>query len=184
MKRAVIVHCWGGNSDYAWYPWAKSQLEGTGYSVTVPDMPDTDTPQFAKWLSTLQKTVGTADEELILIGHSLGAVIIMRYLEALGRGEKIRKAIFVAGFNDSLGFAEIQSFFKTPFDYPLIKSKSIEGFTMIQSDNDPYVPMSVARGLAAQLGAVFVVKHLAFHMSGGVDDEPECKQLPEVIAAI
>jgi hypothetical protein len=48
MKRAVILHCWGGKSDYAWYPWAKTELEKQGYQVTVPDMPNTDNPKLDK----------------------------------------------------------------------------------------------------------------------------------------
>lgn len=85
MKRAIIVHCWGGDSDYAWYPWAKSQLENLGYQVTVPDMPDSDPPILATWLPHLKKIIGQPDDELVLIGHSIGTVAIMRYLELLGQ---------------------------------------------------------------------------------------------------
>src|SRR5689334_27006 len=107
MKRAIIVHCWGGHPDYAWYPWLKVQLEQQGYQVSVPAMSDTDTPKLAAWLPQLQAAIGTPDDQLVLIGHSLGTVTIMRYLETLPQSQRVGKVILVAGFaNNGLGFAE------------------------------------------------------------------------------
>src|ERR1700727_3644107 len=98
MRRAVIIHCWGGVPNYAWYPWAKIQLEARGYDVLVPEMPNTYEPQLDQWLFHLIQVVTNPDEELILIGHSLGTVTIMRYLETLSDHQRIVKAILVAGF--------------------------------------------------------------------------------------
>lgn len=39
MKKAVIIHCWGGNPIHCWYPKTKKELENRGYKVTVPEMP-------------------------------------------------------------------------------------------------------------------------------------------------
>src|SRR5258708_39143180 len=103
MKRAIIIHCWGGTSDYAWYPWLQVELEKQGYQVPVADMPNTDEPKLIEWLLKLEELISGSDGELLLVGHSLGTVTIMRYLETLPKGEQISKAIFVAGFTDQLG---------------------------------------------------------------------------------
>lgn len=182
MKRAVIVHCWGGSADYAWYPWAKTELEKRGYQVTVPAMPNTDEPQLSEWLPTLQSLIGQPDEELLLIGHSLGTVTIMRYLEALPEDQQINKAIFVAGFTDQLGFRELENFFNTRLDFNRIKSRSKNGFVVIQSDNDPFISKQYGTRLQEELGAKLVIKHGANHMSGAVDGETSCTELPEIIA--
>lgn len=55
MKRAVIVHCWGGYPEYCWYPNVKTKLQEAGFEVQVPAMPDTDKPKLNEWLPTLQK---------------------------------------------------------------------------------------------------------------------------------
>lgn len=184
MKRAVLVHCWGGESNYAWYPAVAEELRALGYDVTVPDMPDTENPRLDAWLPYLQNVIGTPDEELVLIGHSLGTVTIMRYLEALPDGSQIRKAIFVAGFTDQLGFRELENFFETKLDFAKIKPKTKDGFVVIQSDNDPYVSAQYGIRLQEELGAKCIIKHAAGHMSGDVDNEAACIQLPEVVENI
>ncbi|OGL32405.1 hypothetical protein A3E76_02570 [Candidatus Saccharibacteria bacterium RIFCSPHIGHO2_12_FULL_44_22] len=180
MKRAVIVHCWGGSSNYAWYPWAKAELEKKGYQVIVPDMPDPDPPKLATWLPHLQQGIGQPDDELVLIGHSIGTVTIMRYLETLNDGQ-VGKVILVAGFTDQLGSKELENFFETRLDFSKIKPKSKHGFVAIQSDNDPYVSEQYGTRLKHELSAKLVIKHGAKHMSGAVDDEEPCLELPELI---
>jgi len=180
MKRAIIVHCWGGNSNYAWYQWAKAELEKQDYQVVVPDMPDPDPPKLATWLPYLQEIIGKPDDELLLIGHSIGTVAIMRYLEALESGQ-VGKVILVAGFTDQLGFKELENFFDTRLDFGKIKPKSKNGFVAIQSDNDPFVSEQYGERLKDELDAKLVIKHNAFHMSGAVDGEEACTELPEVV---
>src|SRR3989338_4451975 len=111
MKRAIIIHCWEGVPEYCWYPQTKKDLEGLGFQVEVPAMPDTDMPKFGPWMEKLRKAVGTPDEELYLIGHSLGCITIMKYLEGLPDGVRIGGAIFVGGYMRSLGYEETENFF-------------------------------------------------------------------------
>src|SRR5258708_7538397 len=165
MKRAIIIHCWGGKADYAWYPWVKARLEERGYEVVIPNMPNTDEPQLTEWLPILQGLAGEADTELLLIGHSIGAVTIMRYLEALPDGQQIGRAILVAGFTDQLGFKELENFFDTRLGFDNIKSKAKDGFVAIQSDNDPYVSRQYGVRLQDELEAELLIKHGAKHMS-------------------
>lgn len=181
MKRAVIVHCWGGNSNYAWYQWAKSELKRRGYQVSVPDMPHTDEPRLSEWLPTLQAVIGEADDGLLLIGHSLGTVTIMRYLETLPAEQCIGKAILVAGFTDQLGFRELENFFETDLDFDNIRPKTKDGFVVVQSDDDPFVSAHYGTRLKEELGATLIIKHAAKHMSGAIDDEEACTELPEII---
>ncbi|HUD07349.1 MAG TPA: alpha/beta hydrolase [Candidatus Saccharimonadales bacterium] len=185
MKRAIIIHCWGGNPDYAWYPWVKKELEKKGYEVIVPSMPETDMPKAALWVPKLKEIIGTPDEDLVLIGHSIGCATIMRYLESVDDGQKVGKVIFVAGFTDNLGFGEIKNFFQYPINKKKIKKSVKRGIVAIQSDNDPYVPFSKFKDvLEADFDAKLVVKHGAGHMSGPVDDEESCLELPEVVAEV
>jgi uncharacterized protein len=184
MKRAIIVHCWGGNANYAWYPWAKSELERLGYQVIVPDMPDPDPPKLMTWLPHLQQIAGEPNEELLLIGHSIGTVTIMRYLETLSDEQQVGKVILVAGFTDQLGFRELENFFETRLNFSKIKSKSKNGFVAIQSDNDPFVSEQYGERFREELGAKLIVKHNANHMSGAVDEEEACTELPEVVENI
>lgn len=181
MKRAIIVHCWGGNPEYAWYPSVKLGLEAKGYQVTVPAMPDTDSPQLDKWLPYLQELIGEPDDELVLIGHSIGTVTIMRYLELLPEGVRISKAVLVAAFTDPLGFKELENFFIKPLEFSAIRLKAKDGFTLVQSDNDQYVAAQYGTRLKDELDAKLIIKHGVYHMSGDIDGEDTHLELAEVI---
>lgn len=183
MKRAIIVHCWSGVPDYCWYPQTKRELESVGFEVLVPAMPETDAPEFSRWLATLQKVAGAPDKELYLIGHSLGCATIMRYLEAFPEGAKVGGVVFVAGFTEDLGYKELKSFFATPLDFEKIKSRAGH-FTAIYSDNDPYVPVKHAEILKEKLGAQLIFKPGLKHFSGPAVYEESCTSLPEVSQAI
>ncbi len=184
MKRVIIVHCWGGDAEYAWYPWVKKELEARGFSVSVPDFPDTENPRMDAWVSLLFEIVGAPNEELILIGHSIGCAAIMRYLEKLDDTQKVGRVVLVAGFNENVGFDEIQNFFDTPIDLEKIRTKSKNGFFAIHSDNDPYVDMKYADILKEGLGAQVIVKHAAGHFSGATDGEETCLELPDVVESV
>ena len=183
MKRAIIVHCWSGIPDYCWYPQTKRELEKEGFNVQVPEMPETDAPEFSRWLKTLQDAADAPDKELYLIGHSLGCVTIMRYLEALPKGAKVGGVVFVAGFTDDLGYKELKSFFETPLDLKRIKLRA-GYFVDIYSDNDPYVPIKHAEVLQEKLGAALIFKPGLKHFSGPAVYEESCISLPEVSQAI
>jgi len=51
MKRVIIVHGWYGYPHEGWFPWLKKVLEDKGYSVEVPEMPDTDHPKIDEWVN-------------------------------------------------------------------------------------------------------------------------------------
>ncbi len=183
MKRVIIVHCWDGYPDYCWYPYVKKELELQGFQVHVPAFPDTDTPDLSKWLPILKEVIGIPDQDTYLVGHSVGCITILRYLESLHHGEKIGGAVLVAGYTDNLGFKELDNFFTTDIPFERIKERA-NHFVLIHSDNDPYVPLHHGDFLKEHLGAELIVKHNAGHFSGPIDKEDSCVELPEVVESI
>lgn len=184
MKRAIIVHCWEGYPEYCWYPWAKRELEKRGFEVQVPTLPETESPQKDKWVAKLREIVGKPDEDLYLIGHSIGCAAIMRYLETLEENRKIGGVVFVAGFTENIGFPEIRNFFETPLDFEKIKNRTKSGFAAIQSDDDPYVDLKYADILKEKFDAEIIMKHNAKHFSGAIEGEETCSELPDVVHVI
>lgn len=183
MKRVIIIHCWEGFPDYCWYPAAKKELENLGFEVLVPGMPDTKNPKLSAWMPKLKEAAGAPDGDLYLVGHSIGAAAIMRYLETLTAGERIGGVVFVAGFTDNLGYKEVKTFFETPLDFEKIKSKA-RHFADIYSDNDPYVSVKYAKILSEKLGAELIFKPGLKHFSGPQVYEESCTSLPEVAQSI
>lgn len=143
-------------------------------------MPNSANPQLVEWLPTLQDVIGEPDDELVLIGHSLGCVTIMRYLEQLKEGVQIAGVIFVAGFTEDLGFDELKNFFTTPIDFEKVKN-SAKHFYAIASDDDPYVPLKYADILKEKFGAEVTRMNNMKHFSGAADGESPCLNLPIII---
>ena len=180
MKRAFLIHGWGGYPEEGWLLWLKKELEKLDFEVFVPAMPDTNYPKRGAWLEKLRKTVGEIDKECYFVGHSLGCITILRYLENLKENHEVGGVVLVAGFSDininldeSEDSNEIKSFFETNVDFEKIK-KHCEKFVAIHSDNDPYVHLRYADVFKEKLNAEVVVKKDMKHFSGddGVDRLP------------
>jgi uncharacterized protein len=177
-KRAFIIHGWEGSPDSNWFPWMKNELEKLGFEVIVPQMPNADFPKQDGWLAHMREIIGDVDKNTFLIGHSLGVIAILRFLETLPENGKIGGAILVAGFSEPIGFSELGSFFEKKVDYGKIKSHCGQFFA-IHSDNDPYVPMERGKVLQDMLGARLVVMHGAGHinMGNGYFELPEALEV-------
>lgn len=173
MRRVYIVHGWEGYPEEGWRPWLKKELEARGFKVFIPAMPNTKNPKQVEWVAHLQSVVGTPDEECYFIGHSLGCIGILRYLETLPEKTKVRGVILVAGFDNDLGVPELSDFFKTPINWNKIKSHS-DTFISIQSDNDPYNLLPFNQVFKEKLGAETIVEHNKKHFSGddGITELP------------
>jgi predicted alpha/beta hydrolase family esterase len=179
MKRAVILHGWEGNPGECWFPWLKGELEKSGFKVEVPQMPNPKEPQMSEWVPRLAEVVGNPDGETCLVGHSLGCITILRYLEGLPEGKRIGRVVMVAGFTDPLGYRELENYFQKPIDWEKIK-KHCSDFVAINSDNDPYVPLKHADAFRERLGARIIIEHGKGHMS----DSANIKELPSVLKAV
>lgn len=172
-KRIFLVHRWEGSPERDWIPWLKKELEKRDFTVIVPAMPDTDHPKMNEWLGFLIKTVGEADKDCYFVGHSLGCITILRYLETLKEGQEIGGAVLVAGFSDNLGYDEVNSFFEEPIDWEKINSHC-KRFIAIHSDNDPYVSLKHGDIFKGKLKADVLIEHNMKHFSGddGINELP------------
>ena len=182
-KRVFIVHGWEGYPEEGWRPWLRENLEKASFSVFNPAMPNAENPTMKAWVKHLTKTVKTPDKNCYLIGHSLGCITILRYLETLRNNEKIGGVILVAGFAKDLTFpgykGELSSFFKKTIAWEKIKTHC-KKFVAIHSDNDPYVSLKNAEIFREELGAKITIEHNMKHFSG--DDG--ITKLPIVLKSI
>jgi len=165
QKRAFLIHGWEGSPEEGWRPWLKKELEKKGFKVFVPAMPETNNPHIDKWVPYLAGLVGNPTENDYFLGHSLGCITILRYLEGLKEGERVGGVILVAGFTDDLSYKELSSFFQKPIDFSKIKSHCKE-FIAIHSDNDPYIALSYGDIFKEKLNAKLIIQHNMKHFSG------------------
>jgi len=179
IKRVFLIHGWEGYPEEGWRPWLKKELEKKGFKVYAPAMPNTKNPSMNAWLKHLTKTVKNPDKNCYFVGHSLGCITILRYLETLKQNQRVGGVVLVAGFTSNLGYGELQSFFAKPIDWERIKLHC-KKFVAIHSDNDPYVSLHYADLFKEKLNAEVIVEHNMKHFSG--DDG--ITTLPSALEAI
>jgi uncharacterized protein len=180
MKKVVIVHCWDGDPGYCWYPYVKRELEMRGFAVKIPFLPDL-LPLLSRWLGKIKKAIGEPDENTILIGHSLGCITLLRYLEELPENAKVGGVVLVAGFISDLGFRPLYNFFSEPLDFRKIRQRA-GNIVLIASDNDPFVKPFHAGILREQLNARIIWKS-GGHFTETLDGIPY-REFPEVVSAV
>ena len=165
-KRLVIVHGWEGSPEEGWFPWLKAEMEKRGWEVSVPALPNSAEPEQARWLPYLQMIVGKVDKNTFMVGHSLGCITILRFLERLPKEEFIGGAILVAGFDNPLKYKELKNFFQEVISWDRIKKKS-KKFVTIHSEDDPEVPLENGLTFERNLRAKRIVVNGRRHFSGG-----------------
>ena len=179
MKRVFIVHGYDTTPVDNWFPWLKKQLAAKSFSVTVPQMPDAGAPTLEKWLSHLQKLVGKCDEYTFLVGHSLGTITCLRFLESLPENEKVAGVVLVAGFSEDIGFAPLHSFTEKPLNYNKVKN-SVNKIIAIHSTDDMAVPYKFAEIIRDKLNAELIT----LQNLGHINASNNCFELPEALDAI
>ena len=161
MKRAFLVHCWGGKPSGGWYSWIQKELLKKGFEVNLLSMPDTDIPRIDSWVNALYNAVGQLDEETYFIGHSVGCQAILRYLEK--QDNKAGGVFLVAGCLHLMNLENqeaeriISPWLTTKIDLSKVRSRAKE-FVAIISDSDPWVPLSDTDIFSRELGAKVIIE--------------------------
>lgn len=177
MKKVFIIHGFNGEPNGSWKSWLMWELgKKKIYACALP-MPTPDKPKKDEWIKKITEEIGNPNEEIFLVGHSLGVPAILRYLETLPEGIKISGAVLVAGPIHVLSSERhkiIGHFMDTPFDFKHIKSVC-KNFVVIHGDDDTTVlfkhAIELSKNLSCELIPVPGGKHLS--RSSGWYELPE-----------
>ena len=162
--------------------WLKGLLIGRGYTVWLPELPNSNKPNTKTYNKFLLANPRFAfDENTVLIGHSSGAVEILSLLQHLPVGTTIKAAILVSAFKDNLKIPALNGLFAEPFDFELIK-QHCPNITFVHSDNDSLSPLKGAQYLADKTGGNLITIEGQGHFHA--DQENQYKQFPEIIEVI
>ena len=171
-KRVFVIHCWGGNPNEGWLPWLKQELEARGFLVFVPLMPDSSKPSIETWVPHLASQVGASDEGTYFVGHSIGCLTILKYLETIDG--PIGGAVFVAGWfsltPEATPTPEEQEIARQwlghPVDFERVR-RTTHNFTALFSDDDPDVPIENAQLFRDRIDAEVIIESGKGHFSEG-----------------
>lgn len=175
MKAIILPG--NGNTQITenWYQSVSTELRKLGIDVIAENMPD---PYFARkefWLPFIHEKLAT--EDAILIGHSSGAVAIMKYLET----HKAKLAILVGACHTDLGdeMERRSGYFDEPWNWNAIKQNA-EKIVLFASSDDPYVPLSEALFIKEKLNPEYYQYSDAGHFGADVNKI----EFPEIVSVI
>jgi predicted alpha/beta hydrolase family esterase len=81
-KQMLFVHGGGEGAHEEDEKMATSLRDelGSSYDVHSPKMPNEDSPEYEVWKDRIKKDLAAMDGEVILVGHSLGASVLLKFL--------------------------------------------------------------------------------------------------------
>ena len=158
MKQIVIVH--GGSSfnsyenyldslknsslHYERLLWAQKWREWlaqttTGYDVLLPDFPNKQNAQYEEWKIYFEKLLPLLDSDVQLIGYSLGAMFLAKYLHESPLSSPVRRLVLVSPCYDDESVEDLGSFRVTSATG---LEKSAKEIHLFHSKDDPVVPFT------------------------------------------
>lgn len=157
MTTILIVPGLGGSGPEHW----QTRWESLDARCVRVQQRDWDAPQCEVWTARLEECVRDAACEVILVAHSLGAVLVAHWART-GSVHKVKGALLVAPpdvESPQHAPAEIRHF--APIPREPLPFRSI----VVASRDDPYACIDCPRQLAEAWGASFVDLGAAGHIN-------------------
>jgi predicted alpha/beta hydrolase family esterase len=126
--------------------------DGSNYHVLRLDMPQSYNARYDTWKKAFEKAVPQMKEEVILVGHSLGALFLVKYLSEEIFPKKILATFLVSAPFDKDG-NRTMPYFTLPKSLTLFEKQS-PFLCMYHSKDDPVVYFSEFERLHAALPTV------------------------------
>jgi len=120
-----------------WKPWLREKL-GEGYEVILPVMPNKTNARFEEWKLWFEKLFPFLNDEVVLVGHSLGGSFVAKYLSENKFPKKLKGVFLVAPpyVKDCDGYPLVS------FTLPEKLDLQTENIFLYHSHDDPVVPFS------------------------------------------
>ena len=179
MDNYIIIHGSFGSKDGNWFPWLKNELEKNNKSVIVPQMPvGVGNQNFENWSKVLEKM--DINENTTIIAHSIAPIFVCKYL--ITNKIKVKKLVFVCGFNNYLGInSEFDAVNEPMFidNFEDVK-EYCNDIICYYSDNDPYVKFETEKLFADTISnEQYVIKN-----GGHINAESGYTEFKEILNVV
>jgi hypothetical protein len=158
--------------------WKKTlaQKLGSDYDLIALEMPNDLNAKYLEWKIWFEKYVPQFDNEVILVGHSLGGIFLAKYLSENKIGKRILATILVSPPFDDADSDYSLADFTLGKDLSMLKDQS-EKLVIFFSKDDPVVPF---RDLSKYQDALPQAEVRIFEDRGHFNQE----EFPEIIEEI
>lgn len=116
---------------------------GKDFEVFVPKMPNSNNAVYKEWKIWFERLTEFLHKDVILIGHSLGGIFLVKYLCENIYSKKIKAVVLVAApFNEGR-MQECLGDFMPPASFKNFSSQ-VKNICLLYSKDDPVVPFEHA----------------------------------------
>ncbi|MBU4315406.1 alpha/beta fold hydrolase [Patescibacteria group bacterium] len=162
--KIVLIHGYKASSKTNFFSWLTDQLKKQGHEVVCPDLPNPEAPDPDEWIKTLLEEVGPIDEDTVVVGHSIGGAMALRFLEASEMYSTPHACILIS--TPWMIKSELfRGFFLSELDFDVLMWKASK-FVVIHSKDDPSIPFDHAQKYAEVLHAKLIEADGCGHFLG------------------
>ena len=132
--------------------------------MVAPQLPDAENPDEQAWTEALLEEVKNVDDETIVIGHSLGGAMALRFLEAV-EARSTPKACLLISTPWMIQSDKFRGFFMSELDFEVLMWK-VSRFALLHSKDDDVIPFDHAQKYEKVLHAKLHETEEAGHFKG------------------
>jgi uncharacterized protein len=180
-RQVLLVHSSGPQGDgEGSAPFAERLREGLGpeHEVLFPILPDPEDPHFQPWRLALEEILDGAEDPLVVVGHSLGASVVLKMLaEGAGHGAM---AGLVLMATPMWGRSEWEAEWALPEGWPNHPTELPPTF-LFHSRDDEEIPIDHLERYAARLPQVTARR---LDGNGHLFDRGDLTEILETIRAL
>lgn len=114
---------------------------GRSFQIVMPNMPNASNAKYKEWKILFKKIIPHLEKKVVLVGHSLGAIFLVKYLSENKFSKKILATILVSAPYDKDGSANVLGDFRLKKDLSRLWEQS-ERLIFFHSVDDEVVPFS------------------------------------------
>ena len=154
------------------------QALGSKFEVTNPRMPLQDWAQYKHWAPYFERFLPLLNDNYILIGESLGAIFLAKYLsEHKLKREALSVYLVGAPFDDTLPHEDLVGGFKLKNDLSLLE-QNCKNLYLIFSKDDDVIPVAHAEKFRKKLkdAKILILKNKRGHFN--------VEKFPEIVKMI
>ena len=160
--------------------WSKEYLDNelSDFQIIRPSMPLKDNSNYEDWKIHFERYFEFIDDDVILIGNSLGGIFLAKYLSENKFPKKIKLTILVcAPFDDSIPEEDLAGGFELSDSLDLLEENS-PNLKLFFSEDDEIVPLSQAEKYSQKLkkAEIIICKNKNGHFF--------VEEFPELVNAI
>ena len=168
MENYFIIHGSFGSPFGNWFSWLHDFIESDGKQVYVPQFPiGVGYQNYDNWSRLLKYylELGLINENTTIIALSIAPVFVSKFL--VESKVKVKKLIFVCGFNNYLGINEEYDTVNNTMYFNNLEDvkKYANEIICFYSDNDPYVKYDVEKDFSDRIATEQICIPKAGHIN-------------------